>query len=93
MDNEKRLIEVMAELLAEVHEMRLEIKGMRADLNERVDGVNLRVDGLATKIEKLENEQSKTTLAIGELRLSVMKLSDFGERIFRLEKEVFNKAS
>ncbi len=79
MDNEKRLIEVMAELPAEVHEMRLEIKGMRADLNG--------------KIEKLEGEQAKTNLGIGELRLSVMKLADFGDRILRLEKEVFKKAS
>ncbi len=32
MKNEEKLIEVMPELLAEVHEMRLEIKGMREDL-------------------------------------------------------------
>jgi hypothetical protein len=83
---EQKLIEVMSELLAEVHEMRLEIKGMRSDLNGKIDG-------LADKIEKLETVQSKTNLAIGELRLSVMKLTDYGERILRLEKEVFSKAS
>ena len=86
MKDEQKLIEVMSELLAEVHEMRLEIKGMRTDLNGRIDG-------LANRMEKVEGEQAKTNLAIGELRLSVMKLADFGERIFRLEKEVFNKAS
>ena len=79
MNNEEKLIEVMAELLAEVHEMRLEIKGMREDFN--------------TRISRLEGEQAKTNLGIGELRLSVMKLADFGDRIFRLEKEVFSKAS
>ena len=79
MKEEERLIEVMTELLAEVHEMRLEVKGMREDFNNRTT--------------KLEEEQAKTNLGISELRLSVMKLADFGERIFRLEKEVFNKAS
>lgn len=86
MINEEKLIEVMAELLAEVHEMRLEIKGMREDFNTRIDR-------LSNKVEKVEGEQAKTNLGIGELRLSVMKLADFGDRIFRLEKEVFIKAS
>ena len=76
----------MSDLLAEVHEMRMEIKGMRTDLNGKIDI-------LSTRMEKVENEQAKTNLGIGELRLSVMKLADFGERVFRLEKEVFNKAS
>lgn len=79
MSDQQKLIEVMAELLAEVHEMRMEIKGMRDDVNNRIG--------------RLENEQVKTNLGIGELRLSVMKLADFGDRILRLEKEVFNKAS
>ncbi len=86
MNDEKKLIEVMSDLLAEVHEMRMEIKGMRTDLNGKIDI-------LSTRMEKVENEQAKTNLGIGELRLSVMKLADFGERVFRLEKEVFNKAS
>jgi hypothetical protein len=85
-NDEKKLIEVMSDLLAEVHEMRMEIKGMRTDLNGKIDI-------LSTRMEKVENEQAKTNLGIGELRLSVMKLADFGERVFRLEKEVFNKAS
>jgi len=59
---------------------------MRTDLNGKIDI-------LSTRMEKVENEQAKTNLGIGELRLSVMKLADFGERVFRLEKEVFNKAS
>jgi hypothetical protein len=79
MENENRLMEVMSELLAEIHEMRIEIKGMREDLN--------------TRTGRLESEQTKTNLSINELRLSVMKLADFGERIYRLETEVFKKAS
>lgn len=75
MTNEERLIEVMAELLAEVHGMREDIGGMRKDIAE------------------LNTEQAKTNLSIQELRLSVMKLADFSDRIIRLEREVFKKAS
>ncbi len=82
MNIEQRLLEVMAELLAEVHEMRVEIRGMR---EEQVK--------TNTAIGELRSEQAKTNVAIGELRLSMMKLADFGDRIYRLEKEVFKKAS
>jgi uncharacterized coiled-coil DUF342 family protein len=82
MNDQQRLIEVMAELLAEVHEVRLEMKGMR---EEQVK--------TNVAIGELRGEQAKTNLAIGELRLSVMKLADFGDRILQLEKEVFKKAS
>lgn len=86
MNNEERLIEVMSDLLAEVHDMKLEIKGMRSDLNGKVDTLNY-------KVEKLESEQIKTNLGIQELRLSVMKLADYHDRILLLEREVFKKAS
>jgi hypothetical protein len=79
MKDGEKLIEVMSELLAEVHETRLGIVGMSADFN--------------TRVERLEDAQSKTNLGIVELRLSVMKLADYGDRIIRLEKEVFSKAS
>jgi hypothetical protein len=82
MNHEQRLIEVMTELLAEVHEMRMDMKGMR---DEQVK-TNI-------AIGELRGEQAKTNLVLGELRLSVMKLADFGERIHRLEAEVFKKAS
>jgi CHAD domain-containing protein len=76
----------MSELLAEVHETRIEIKGMRNDLNGRIEG-------LADRMEKMEAQQAKTSRAIGELRLSVLELAYFGERIYRLETEVFKQVS
>jgi len=85
MKDEDRLIEIMAELLAEVHEM-------RTGMNERLDKVNHRLERVEHKIEGLEKQQAKTNLAIGELRLSVMKLAnreviinDHAKRIRRLE--------
>ncbi len=90
MKDEERLIEVMPELLAEVHEMRkeftAEVRGMRKEFTNEIS--ELRKD-----VGKLQKEQAKTNLGIQELRLSVMRLGDFGDRILRLEKEVFKKAS
>jgi hypothetical protein len=37
MNSEQKLIEVMPELLAEVHEMRIELKGMKISILERID--------------------------------------------------------
>ena len=72
----------MSELLAEVHDMRINISGMRDDIKD------MRGD-----IQDSKTEQAKTNLGIQELRLSVMRLADFGERILTLEKAVFKKAS
>ena len=62
-----RLIEIMAELLAEVHQMRV-------DNNERLD--------------RLETQTAKNNVAIGELRISVMRLADKMEEIYHLDQRV-----
>lgn len=69
-----RLIEIMAELLAEVHQMRV-------DNNERLDKTNDRLD-------HLEGQMAKNTAAVGELRLSVMRLAERIEEIHELDKRV-----
>ena len=86
MKNEERLIEVMAELLAEVHEMRNELKGLREEMSGMRTDKNKR-------LERLEDQQVKTNMELGELRLSVMRLTDFNDRIIRLEDTVFRRAS
>ena len=83
MKDEDKLIEVMADLLAEVHEMRTEMgKSM---------GVN------NNRLESLEKQQRKTNMELGEVRLSLMKVApslekhaDQEKRIKRLVKAVFN---
>jgi predicted nucleic acid-binding Zn-ribbon protein len=62
MTNEERLIEIMAELLAEVHDLKTELK------RELV--------GLRKDVTKLNEQQVKTNLSIQELRTSVVKLAD-----------------
>ena len=74
MASDDRLIEIMADLLDEM-------RHMRKDTNERLDTANNRLD-------RLETQMSKNTAAVGELRLSVMKLSDKIEEIHELDKRV-----
>ncbi len=69
-----RLIEIMADLLAEVHQMRV-------DNNERLDKTNERLD-------RLETQTAKNNAAIGELRISVMRLADKIEEIYHLDQRV-----
>lgn len=78
MKNEERLIEVMAELLAEVHEMRVD--------------TSKQLNSLETAVKTLQKQQAQTNIELSEMRLSLMKLADMSERVIRLENEVFRKA-
>jgi len=62
MKDEQRLIEIMADVLGELHEIGGELKELRKDSNARLD--------------RLENQQAKTNVALGELRLSILKLAE-----------------
>jgi len=56
MKDEEKLIEVMSDLLTEVHEMRIEMKGMR---EEQVK-TNLSIQELRLSVMKLSEEIIKT---------------------------------
>ena len=86
MNSDDRIIELLSDILVEQ-------KGMRKDINE------LKEQQMITnnRLEKLEEQQAKTNLAIGELRLSVMKLAerleiitDHEKRIAKLEHTVYH---
>ena len=84
--DQNRLIEIMAELLIEVQGMRQEQIGMRQEQRE----TNQRLD-------RLEKRTEQNTAAIGELRVSFMKLADkleeivdLSKRVQRLEDKVFS---
>ena len=74
MAEDNRLIEIMADLLAEVREMRIDLRDFK----------NVSVD----RFERLEQQQAKTNLALGEVRLSVMRLADKIEEIYHLDQRV-----
>ncbi len=84
MKNEDKSIEVMADLLAEVHEM-------RTDTSKQLTSLNERVDGLGGKMDKLEGSMTKMNLHLAENSRAILKLADFGDRIIRLENTVFKK--
>jgi hypothetical protein len=65
MKDEQRLIEIMAELLAEVHTMNEELKQHGSLLREQ-----------GADMKEFKQQQSKTNLALGELRLSILKLAE-----------------
>jgi len=82
-----RIVEILSEVLIELRGVNTELSEMKSELK----GVNKRLD-------KLDDQQAKTNLAIGELRLSVMKLAENQElilhhetRIDALERKVFSK--
>jgi len=84
MKNEDRLVEVMAELLAEVHEMRV-------DTSRQLTSVETTLTMLQTDVRTLQKQQAQTNIELSEIRLSLMKLADMSERVIRLENEVFRK--
>ena len=85
MKNEDRLIEVMADLLAEVHEMRNDLKGLHGEV------AGLRSDTNA-KFDKQEKSFAKMNLQLSDNTRAILKLADFNDRIIRLENTVFKKA-
>ncbi len=96
MSNEKKLVDVMLDVLAEIHEMRKGMDGMRGDISElRGDFAELRVQQ-----EKTNSELVKVNLQLGENTRAILKLADkvevvpnLVERVVKLEAEVFRKAS
>lgn len=73
------MLEIMAELLIEVQGMRQE----QVKTNERLDGVieeqvGMRQEQVATnkRLDRLEKRTEQNTAAIGELRVSVLKMAD-----------------
>jgi hypothetical protein len=89
MKDEARLIEASAELLAEVHEMRQDLNALFGETNQQLTCENGR-------LEKLEKQQMKTNLTLGELRLLVIRLGDrehivddLVARVKRLKKKFF----
>lgn len=95
MDNKygiNQLIAIMPEMLEEQRLTRKEVTGLKKEITlVKEEVVGLRHEQLETN-----KRLNKNTLAVSELRLSVMKLSDkledltaFDKRIKALEKAVF----
>ncbi len=104
---EDRLVEIMAELLAEVHEMRIDINSRLGEIQAQLQSHEKLLQSheklLQSHEELLQSHEellTKIPLELGEMRLSYMQLTekiaellDFNSRINRLEEAVFRKAS
>jgi len=72
-------------LINAIIDLSQEIKGMRSDMNMQLNGLNNRVDKLNKRVENLEKQQIKTNLALGEMRLSYMRLDG---KVSKLDESV-----
>jgi hypothetical protein len=88
----KRLIEIVADMLDEQRLTRKDINGLKLEMTS----VKEEIVGLRHDQSETNKRLNKNTLAVSELRLSVMKLGDkledliaFDKRIKALEKAVF----
>lgn len=72
MASDDRLVEIMADLLTETHQF-------RQDSNERFER-------LERHLERLEDQQIKTNMALGELRLSNLNMANKLEELVELNK-------
>ncbi len=93
MKDENKIVELLSEMLIEQKQTNKRL----ANLESHSENTNLRLEKLESGMEKMEKQQAKTNLAIGELRLSVMQLaekfeivSQHDKRITRLEDTVFH---
>ncbi|GAB3641491.1 hypothetical protein [Spirosoma arcticum] len=97
---QNRWIEIVAELLIEVQGMRQEQIGTNARLDGAIqEQIGMRKEQRETNIwlDRLEKRTEQNTAAIGELRVSVMKMADKldelidpRKRVQRLENKVFS---
>jgi len=81
MSENKRLVETMAKLLAEVHEFRM-------DVNGRLSSVDGKVGAIDTRLKSIERQQAVTNLELKEVKLSVMRLADEMGNYRDLDKRV-----
>ncbi|MDQ1265815.1 MAG: hypothetical protein QG635_967 [Bacteroidota bacterium] len=77
MEENNRIIELLADMLEEQRQTNIQLGRM-----------DVRLENLEHRIIGLEKQQQMTNLAIGELRLSVMKLADKLEIVFEHEKRI-----
>jgi peptidoglycan hydrolase CwlO-like protein len=88
MAEDNRLVELVTDLLLEVREMKTDIREMKTDIQDiRSELKGFRED-TNTRLDRLEDQQVKTNLAIGELRLSVLKISEELKVLVELDKRV-----
>jgi peptidoglycan hydrolase CwlO-like protein len=88
MGEDNRLVELVTDLLLEVRDIKTDIRDLKTDVRDiRSELKGFRED-TNTRLDRLEDQQVKTNLSIGELRLSVMKISEELKAMVDLDKRL-----
>ena len=74
MASDDRLVEIMTDLLTETRQFRQDS--------------NARFERLENRLERMEDQQIKTNMALGEMRLSNMNMASKLEELIELNKRV-----
>ncbi|MBS1486828.1 MAG: hypothetical protein JST43_04505 [Bacteroidetes bacterium] len=85
MENEKRLVEIITELLIKVDEFVVRQK----ETNQKLSSVDARLGRVETEIVKLNLVSEGNTRVFLKLANEVENIAHLHERVSKLEKEVF----
>ena len=92
MNNDNRIVELLSDMLLEQKKTNERL----GHVDGRLGNLEVKFDGLDKRLENVEKHQAKTNLAIGELRLSIMKFAEkinhqqqLEKRVIKLEKAVY----
>ena len=91
MNSDNRIIELLSEMLIEQKKTNEKL----GHVDGRLGNLEVQFGGMDKRLENVEKYQAKTNLAIGELRLSIMKFAEkinhqeiLEKRVTKLEKLV-----
>lgn len=84
MASDDRLIEIMADVLVELRSLKEVTQVMASDIHVVKGDIHV----MKNDITELKIQQAKTNIALGELRLSNMKLAERIEEIVHLDQRV-----
>ena len=91
--SDKKLIDVMTDVLAEIH-------AMRTGFEKRFEGMDKRFENMDKRLENLEKSQVKTNQLLSENTRAILKIAheirvvpQHEQRIGKLEVEVFGSPS
>jgi uncharacterized coiled-coil protein SlyX len=92
MNTDKRIVELLSDMLLEQKKTNEKL----GNVDGRLSSLEIKFDRLEKRLESVEKQQAKTNLAIGELRLSILKFaekinhqSQLEKRVTKLEKVIF----
>lgn len=93
---DEKIVNILLDLLNESKSNGIIFK----EMNHRFELMDKRFESMDKRLEKLEEHAIRTNAAIGELRISVMRLADELLNVYEMEKRlkiveniVLNKAS